>query len=90
VRLGVGLRVTAEHNLEVPIDELRSDDPWRSKLRVLEPLSSYASTCRYPSPTGKRKGGPGNDEVLVWLKTISGLNAEVRAMLAPAALARST
>jgi HEPN domain-containing protein len=82
VRLGRGLRVTADHNIEALIDELPADDPWRTKLRVLEPLSAYATTYRYPSPTGKRKGGPSNDEVLVWIRTIAGLTADARAELA--------
>jgi hypothetical protein len=56
-RLGRGLRVTADHNIEALVDELPTDDPWRTKLRVLEPLAVYATTYRYPSPTGKRKGG---------------------------------
>lgn len=51
VRLGRGLRVTADHNIEALVDELPADDPWRTKLRVLEPLSAYATTYRYPSPT---------------------------------------
>ena len=81
VRLSRGFRVTADHNIEVLVDELPHDDPWRAKLRVLEPLSSYATTYRYPSPTGKRKGGPSNEELLGWVKTIAGLGAEARAML---------
>lgn len=79
VRLGRGLRVTADHNIEALVDELPADDPWQTKLRVLEPLAAYATTYRYPSPTGRRKAGPTNDEVLVWLKTISALSAEARA-----------
>ena len=79
VRLGRGLRITADHNIEALVDELAADDPWRTKLRVLEPLAVYATTYRYPSPTGKRKGGPGNDEVVVWIKTISELTVEARA-----------
>jgi HEPN domain-containing protein len=87
VRLSRGLRVTADHDLEALVDELPHDDPWRAKLRVLEPLSAYATTYRYPSPMGKRKGGPGNDEVVVWIKAIAGLNIEARAsLLKPAAL----
>lgn len=78
VRLARGLRVTADHNIEALVDELPIDDAWRVKLRVLEPLSAYATTYRYPSPTGKRKGGPSNDEVLVWIKAIEGLTAEAR------------
>jgi len=35
---------------------------------------------------GKRKGGLGNDEVLVWIKAITGLNIEARtSLLKPAA-----
>jgi HEPN domain-containing protein len=86
VRLSRGLRVTADHNLEALVDELPHDDPWRAKLRVLEPLSTYATTYRYPSPIGRRKSGPSNDEVLVWIKVIAGLNLEARAsLLKPAA-----
>ena len=82
VRLSRNLRATADHNIEILVDELPVDDPWRAKLRVLEPLSTYATTYRYPSPTGKRKGGPENDEVLVWIKAIGGLSVEARAALA--------
>jgi HEPN domain-containing protein len=81
VRLSRGLRVTADHDLESLVAELPQDDPWRAKLRVLEPLSAYATTYRYPSPMGKRKGGPNNDEVIVWIKAIAGLNLEARAAL---------
>ncbi|CAN5917166.1 hypothetical protein BH11MYX2_BH11MYX2_38380 [soil metagenome] len=78
VRLGRGLRVTSDHNIEALVDELPADDPWRSKLRILEPLSAFATAYRYPSQTGKRKGAPSNDEVLVWIRTITGLTAEAR------------
>lgn len=79
VRLSHGLRVTAEHNLELLIGELPRDDAWRTKLVVLESLSSYATSYRYPSPSGRRKDGPGGDEVRVWIKTIAGLSVEARA-----------
>ena len=81
VRLGRGLRVTADHNIEALVDELPGDDPWRTKLSILEPLSAYATTYRYPSPTGKRKGGPTNDEVTIWITTIAGLTREARTAL---------
>ena len=79
VRLSRGPRVTADHDLEALVDELPHDDPWRAELRVLEPLSAYATTYRYPSPMGKRKSGPSNDEIVVWIKAIAGLNLEARA-----------
>jgi len=86
VRLGRGLRVTADHDIALLTEALQQDDPWRAKFRVLESLSSYATTYRYPSPMGKRKGGPSNDEVLAWIKTITGLTDEARAAFAKGAL----
>jgi len=81
VRLHRGLRLTTEHNIEVLVAELPGDDGWREKLTALEPLSGYATSFRYPSPMGKRKIGPGNDEVLAWIKTIAALSAEVRVLV---------
>lgn len=81
MRLSRGLRATADHIIEVLIEELPGDDPWRSKLAALEPLSSFATAYRYPSPTGKRKSGPSNTEVLEWVKTIAELSAQARAAL---------
>jgi HEPN domain-containing protein len=78
VRLSRGLRITAEHSIELLVEELPQDDPWRTKLLALEPLSVYATTFRYPSPTGRRKDGPSSDEVRAWIKTISELCAEAR------------
>lgn len=83
VRLSRGLRATADHNIEALVDELPSDDLWRTKLRILEPLAAYATAYRYPSPTGKRKDGPRSDEVLAWIDSISHLAVEVRSELLP-------
>jgi HEPN domain-containing protein len=85
VRLQRGLRITAEHNIEVLVAELPHDDVWRMKLVVLEPLSTYATSFRYPSPTGKRRDGLSNDEVVAWIKTITALNAEARSLVVAAA-----
>jgi HEPN domain-containing protein len=82
VHLARGLRITTEHNIEVLVDQLPADDAWRPKLEILEPLSDYATSFRYPSPTGKRKGGPAQDEVLVWIKIIEGLQQDARALIA--------
>lgn len=81
VRLNRGLRVTAEHSIEVLVDELPRDDAWHAKLTVLEPLSVFATSYRYPSPMGKRKGGPTGDEMHLWIKIIAGLSAEARAFV---------
>jgi HEPN domain-containing protein len=81
VRLSRGLRVTADQDIEHLIGELPPDDAWRTKLIVLEPLASYATSYRYPSSTGRRKVDPSHDEVLVWVKAIAGLSAEARALV---------
>jgi len=79
VRLGRSLRITADHSIARLLEELPQDDVWRTRLAVLEPLSGYATTYRYPSSVGRRKIGPDSDEVLVWIRTIAGLSAEARA-----------
>ncbi len=81
VRLSRGLHVTADHNIEILVDQLADDDPWRAKLGDLEPLSSFATAYRYPSPTGKRKPGPTRSEVLEWIEKIRELGAQARASL---------
>lgn len=81
IHLCRGRRVTANHDIELLINELPDDDIWRAKLAILEPLSSYATSYRYPSPMGRRKTGPSSDEVLVWIKTIAGLSAQARALV---------
>ncbi len=62
VRLHRGLLNTKDHDLVILIDgrpggeprPLPEDDPWRGRLRPLEPLSAYATTFRYSlSPTPK-------------------------------------
>jgi HEPN domain-containing protein len=85
VRLGRGLRVTADHNIALLLEELPRDDVWRTKLTMLEPLSSYATSYRYPSPRGKRKDGPSNDEVLTWIKRIAELRSDACALVGLAA-----
>jgi HEPN domain-containing protein len=85
VQLVRGLLITAEHNIARLLERLPPDDLWRRKLIVLEPLSSYATSFRYPSPMGKRKDGPGNDEVLGWIKAIADLSAEARSLVGPVA-----
>lgn len=61
VRLHRGLLNTKDHDLVILIDgrpggeprPLPDGDPWRDRLRPLEPLSAYATTFRYslsPSP----------------------------------------
>ncbi|HWO17611.1 MAG TPA: hypothetical protein VNO30_02505 [Kofleriaceae bacterium] len=82
VRLHRGLFATADHNILALVDELPSDDAWRAKLSALGVLSAYATTFRYPSPTGKRKPGLSGKEVLEWIERIDALIVDLRAVLA--------
>ena len=81
VRLSRGLRTTADHDIERLIGELPLDDAWRTKLIVLEPLASYATSYRYPSTTGRLKFGMSRDQAIIWIKSIAGLTAEARALV---------
>jgi HEPN domain-containing protein len=83
VRLYRGLLITADHSIARLAEELLADDPWRTKLAPLAPLTSYATSFRYPSPTGNRKDGPRRDEVLGWIQTIGGLISEARGLVKP-------
>lgn len=78
VLLSRGLRITTEDSIELLVEELPQDDPWRTKLVALEPLYVYATSFRYPSPTGRRNDGLGSDEVLAWIRKLSALCAEAR------------
>jgi hypothetical protein len=42
LRLGRGLRVTADHNIEALVDELPVDDPWRTKPCERLPMPAVA------------------------------------------------
>jgi len=65
VRLHRGLQATKDHNLEILVEELSKEDPWRKRLEKFEELSAYATTYRYPSPTkGSRNRGPTPRELI--------------------------
>lgn len=81
VRLHRGLPATADHNVAALIDELVVSDEWRTNLLPLAPLSAYATSYRYPSPTGKRKPGPAAAELRQWLDRIRPLAGEARSSL---------
>ena len=81
VRLHRGLFATADHQIASLVVELPSDDPWRAKLLALGPLSSFATSYRYPSPAGKLKPAPAAKDLQVWIDTIAALIVEARADL---------
>lgn len=48
-----GIEAGVEHHLDVLIDRLACDDPWKNKLKSLEHYSPYATSYRYPTPGGR-------------------------------------
>ena len=78
LRLHRGLFATAEHNIEALVEELPADDAWRAKLLPLEAASAFATTYRYPAPSGRRKPEPPRDELLEWIRRIEALTDEAR------------
>ena len=53
VLLHRGIESGTEHRLDVLVDKLPDDDPWKPKLRPLDVYSPYATTFRYPTPGGR-------------------------------------
>lgn len=53
-----------EHRIDVLVGMLAADDPWQPLLDPLDRFTPYATTYRYPSPTGRLKAGPNADNVL--------------------------
>jgi HEPN domain-containing protein len=74
VRLHRGLQATKEHNLVILIDALPAGDPWRERLEPFEPLSAFATTYRYPTPTkGWRNPGPSSEDLRETAKALEEL-----------------
>lgn len=72
VRIHRGLLPSKSHDLSELIEgaarggeprPLANDDPWRARLLPLAWLSEFATTFRYPTPTGKRKPGPAPQQI---------------------------
>jgi HEPN domain-containing protein len=53
-----------EHRIDVLVRMLDPSDPWQPLLDPLDRFTPYATTYRYPSPTGRLKAGPNTSNVL--------------------------
>lgn len=67
-----------EHRLDILIDLLASDDPWKSRLRPLETYSPYATTFRYPTPGGRIVAAPDHKQVLADIDQVTSLIRQAR------------
>ncbi|MFO0606119.1 MAG: HEPN domain-containing protein [Polyangiales bacterium] len=58
VRLHRGHPATQEHRISLLLGALTATAPWRERLEPLDRFSQFATTYRYPSPTGRLRSGP--------------------------------
>ncbi len=53
-----GIDFGTEHRLDVLVERLLANDPWKSRLKPLESLTPFATTYRYPTPGGRIPAAP--------------------------------
>jgi HEPN domain-containing protein len=70
-----------EHRIDVLVRMLDDADPWQALLDPLDRFSPYATTYRYPSPTGRLKAGPDAASVLADLEEVQKLLDRARRQL---------
>ncbi|MBX3246583.1 MAG: HEPN domain-containing protein [Myxococcales bacterium] len=87
VRLTVGLDSTKQHDIgrllegDGAFPPLPPDHPLCAELKSLDVLTQYATTYRYPTPTGKRKPGPGAEQIGAFVARLRDLAARARALV---------
>lgn len=72
-----------EHRIDVLVRMLDLSDPWQPLLDPLDRFTPYATTYRYPSPTGRLKAGPIASNVLAEAAEIEKLLDRARRELSP-------
>jgi HEPN domain-containing protein len=76
-----GISPTTEHRIETLVERLPASEPLRAVLAPLELFTPYATTFRYPTPTGRLKLGPGAEELATGLVLLETALGEVRKSL---------
>ena len=49
---------TVEHRIAILVDRLSPTDAWVARLRPLDRLTPFATSYRYPTPSGRWKDAP--------------------------------
>ncbi len=86
VRLTTGLDSTKQHDIQRLLEgdgafaRLPIDHPLYSELESFDVLTQYATTYRYPTPTGKRKPGPDAAEIEAFVVRIRSVIVRARAL----------
>jgi HEPN domain-containing protein len=68
-----GVHTTKEHRLEILLDALLPEDPWRERLRELVHLDRFATAFRYPGTTGRLPAGEATEKAHQDEATLRGL-----------------
>ncbi len=74
-----GIHVTAEHNIGQLVGLLPDGHDWKADLMELDVLSRFATTFRYPSPTGKIARAPDQAVLEGYLSLLDTLTDDARA-----------
>ncbi|MEI7891741.1 MAG: HEPN domain-containing protein [Myxococcales bacterium] len=73
-----------EHRIDVLVRMLDVSDPWSPQLDPLDRFTPYATTYRYPSPTGRLRAGPDAANVLAEVADVQQLlDRAVRELVGP-------
>ena len=75
---------TAEHRIDLLVDRLPAGDAWVPRLRPLDRLTPFATSYRYPTPSGRLKDAPVIEVIEREIAELSVLLDDVRAALTAA------
>jgi len=78
-----GIDFGTEHRLDVLVERLPGNDPWKPRLKPLESLTPFATTYRYPTLGGRIPAAPDLSVLEAQIVLIDGLLKTARAELSP-------
>lgn len=58
-----GVHAGARHQLDEMVSAVPDANPLKRELRAVEHLAAYATSYRYPTPTGRIKRAPGRQDI---------------------------
>lgn len=76
-----GIEFGTEHRLDVLVEKLPADEPWRPKLKPLESLTPFATTYRYPTLGGRIPAAPDSGTLDALITLVESLLKAARAEL---------
>jgi hypothetical protein len=65
------------HRLDVLVDELPDENPFKARLKPLGILTAFATTFRYPKDGGRLPKMPSSEEINRWLSALESIMKDV-------------